>query len=50
MNKIVKTMVGVAGVAGAGIIGYSMMNKKIRKKTGELKDAMVEEAKDIVKK
>lgn len=50
MNKIVKTMIGVAGVAGAGILGYSMMNKKIRKKADELKDTMIEEAKDIAKK
>ncbi len=50
MNKIVKTMIGMAGVAGAGIIGYAMMNKKIRKKADELKNTMIDEAKDIIKK
>ena len=44
MNKIVKTVVCVVGMGAAGIISYSMMNKKIRKKADELKDTMIEEA------
>jgi len=50
MNKIVKTMVCMAGIGTAGVIGYTMMNKKVRKKAEELKDTMIEEAKDLAKK
>ncbi|MBO4600634.1 MAG: hypothetical protein J5634_00105 [Bacilli bacterium] len=50
MKKMMKVMAGMAGIATAGVIGYSLMNKKIRKKATELKDTMIEEAKDTLKK
>lgn len=50
MKKLLKVMAGTSIIAGAGIVTYSLMNKKIRKKADELKNTMIEEAKDMVKK
>lgn len=45
MGKISKTVLGVVGVASIGVLGYTLMNKKLRKKAIDLKDAMIDEVK-----
>ena len=37
MGKIAKTMIGVVGVASMGVLGYTLMNKRLKKKACELK-------------
>ena len=50
MKKIVKTMLGITGLSAMGIIGYSIINKNVRKKAMDLKDTMLDEAQDMLKK
>lgn len=50
MKKTLKVMAGAMGIGAAGVIGYSLMNKKIRKKADDLKDTMIDEAKNMIKK
>ena len=42
-------MGGVAAGAMAGFIGYSMLNKKTRKKMAELASTMLSETKSMMK-
>ena len=49
MNKIVKTMFIASGVMASGIIGYSVLNKKLRKKMMDYKNTLTSEMKNIVK-
>lgn len=49
MNKILKVMGGIAVGSMACLIGYTMLNKKTRKKAEDLADTMLEEAKSMMK-
>ena len=49
MKNAMKIMGGVLLVTTAGIACYTMLNKKTRKKASELADAMIEEAKSMMK-
>ena len=49
MNKMLKVMGGIALGSMACIVGYTMLNKKTRRKAEDLADTMLNEAKSIMK-
>lgn len=49
MKKALKIMGGVAIGSMVGLIGYTMLNKKTRKKAEDLADTMLSEAKSMMK-
>jgi hypothetical protein len=49
MKTAMKIMGGVLIATSAGLVCYTMLNKKTRKKASELADAMIEEAKAMMK-
>lgn len=49
MKKALKIMGGIAVGSMACLIGYTMLNKKTRKKAEDLADTMLSEAKSMMK-
>ena len=49
MKKMLKVMGGIAIGSMACLIGYTMLNKKTRKKAEDLADTMLSEAKSMMK-
>jgi hypothetical protein len=49
MNKMLKVMGGIALGSMACIVGYTMLNKKTRRKAEDLADTMLNEAKSMMK-
>ena len=49
MKKTLKVMGGIAAGSMIGLLCYTMLNKKTRKKAEDLADTMLEEAKNMVK-
>ena len=49
MKKAMKIMGGIVVGSMIGLIGYTMLNKKTRKKAEDLADTVISEAKSIVK-
>lgn len=49
MKKALKIMGGIVVGSMACLIGYTMLNKKTRKKAEDLADTMLEEAKSMMK-
>lgn len=50
MNKIAKVAGITAGMAIAGIVGYTMINKKTRMKVMDIANTMVDDTKSMLKK
>ena len=48
MNKMLKVAGIVAITMTAGVVGYTMMNKNIRRKMCDLADAMADETKSML--
>ena len=49
VKKAMKIMGGIVVGSMIGLIGYTMLNKKTRKKAEDLADTMISEAKAMVK-
>ena len=49
MKKMLKVISGIAVGSMACLIGYTMLNKKTRKKAEDLADTMLSEAKSMMK-
>ena len=49
MKKVLKVMGGIALGSMIGLLGYTMLNKKTRKKAEDLADTMLSEAKSMMK-
>lgn len=49
MKSMFKIMGGIAAGAALGVVGYTMLNRKTRKKASELGSAMIDEVKSMMK-